>query len=229
MHAVFDASANHKARAEDALHVGSLGRRAGGVNAPGAPLRDKKGEHRPTMRDGWYMDAEGERQVQHMHRDKVCTDDKKNKPAIFNADGSICKGVEEILNESGDKCVAEDNIKMPFSCSHARRNKLHFPTSKSCMPGRRCCMENTLRWRPDFAAQKSRLEEVCASCDIVFHMLPICHPELNPIEGSTYPIPYIYVRYEPILPELNPCKGSTYPTPYIYVNRFLELYQEVCP
>jgi hypothetical protein len=40
MHAVFDASANHKARAEDALHVASLCRRAGGVNAPGAPLRD---------------------------------------------------------------------------------------------------------------------------------------------------------------------------------------------
>jgi transposase len=45
-------------------------------------------------------------------------------------------------------------------------------------------MHNTLRCRPDFCEQKCKLEEVCESEGAKFHLLPICHPELNPIEGE---------------------------------------------
>jgi hypothetical protein len=47
-------------------------------------------------------------------------------------------------------------------------------------------MHNTLQCRPDFRDQKCKLEEVCDSAGIKFHLLPICHPELNPIEGAAF-------------------------------------------
>ncbi len=43
---------------------------------------------------------------------------------------------------------------------------------------------NTLRRRQDFTEQKCKLEEVCNQVGVTFHLLPICHPELNPIEGN---------------------------------------------
>ncbi len=126
---VFDASANHKARAQDALHVRSLCGRAGGVNAPvGAPLRHEKAERRPKMRDGRYVDAKGVRHVLPIHRNNEWTDDKTNKPAIFNANGSICKGMEETLIESGRQGVRT-----------LGENKCTFqPSSKTYVPGRWC-------------------------------------------------------------------------------------------
>jgi hypothetical protein len=53
-----------------------------------------------------------------------------------------------------------------------------------CTPGVRCCIHNTLRCRKDFGEQKCKLEEVCETVGAKFHLLPICHPELNPIEGK---------------------------------------------
>ncbi len=74
--------------------------------------------------------------------------------------------------------------KMPYRCNKARRRKLNTPCERLCTPGEKCCMINTLKCRPDFSNQKCKLEEVCDSCGVTFHLLPICHPELNPIEGN---------------------------------------------
>jgi hypothetical protein len=113
-------------------------------------------------------------------------DDKHSKKVIYNyADGSIFKGVEEILKESleCEDLIACDGKPMPFRCNKVRRRKLKCTSDKFCTVGVHCCMHNTLKCRPDFCEQKCKLEEVCESNGIKFHLLPICHPELNPIEG----------------------------------------------
>ena len=190
MHVIFDGSSNHTARALDGLHCGAgICKGPGGANAPGAPLKDKgtkQGVYRMKMRDGWYIDKFGQRVVQKMHREKWDTDDKTpHIKAIFNErDGSIFKGMEEILGEMEDNFEAIDKVRMPYRCNKARRRKLEFRDENMCTPGVRCCMHNTLRCRPDFCEQKCKLEEVCESEGAKFHLLPICHPELNPIEGE---------------------------------------------
>jgi hypothetical protein len=193
MHVVFDGSSNHTARPFDALYVGGgLCKGPGGANAPGAPLKEKdgkkNGKNRVNMRDGWYVNKRGERVSQVMHRDKTWMDDRgKTNGAIFNAvDGLIFKGVEEILKES-EECellVACDGKPMPYRCNKVRRRYLKCMSDKICNRGMKCCMLNTLKWRPDFCEQKCKLEEVCESHGVKFLLLPICHPELNPIEGN---------------------------------------------
>jgi hypothetical protein len=197
LHFIFDGSSNHTARPFDALHVGAgICKGPGGANAPGAPLKAKKGNdkgkrtgiNRLNMRNGWFINKKGIRVIQEMHRQKLWTDDTNSKQAIFNeVDGSIFKGVEQILKESleCDTLTACDGKPMPFRCNKTRRRKLNCTIDKSCTNGQQCCMHNTLRCRPDFCEQKCKLEEVCDSLGIKFHLLPICHPELNPIEGNT--------------------------------------------
>jgi hypothetical protein len=102
-----------------------------------------------------------------------------------NADGTTHKGLFEILQERGDDCMAVDGKAMTKTCSKQRRRELNFATDHACDCGVRCCLENTLRWEPDFAAQKCKLEEACDSVGVTFTMMMICHPECNPIEGTT--------------------------------------------
>jgi hypothetical protein len=129
MHTIFDGSSNHTARALDGLNVcGGICKGPGGANAPGAPMKEKGvslNKYRMKMRDGWFIDKSGVRVVQKMHRDKTWMDDKSsNKKAIFNElDGSIFKGVEEILTEMGDNFEAIDKVRMPYKCNKARRRK----------------------------------------------------------------------------------------------------------
>jgi hypothetical protein len=99
-----------------------------------------------------------------------------------NADGTVFKGITEILMEGGDDCMFEGK-RMPKECSKARRRVLGNPSEHECLRGRRCCQANALRWRPDFAGQPCKLQEVCALMGVMFIMLMICHPECNPIEG----------------------------------------------
>jgi hypothetical protein len=142
-----------------------------------------------NMRDGWHINKAGERITQVMHRAKTWKDDKNEKTkAIYNEeDGLIFKGVEEILNESeeSDKLTASDGKPMPYRCNKARRTQYKCLSDKVCTPGIKCCMViNTLTCRQDFLDQRCKLEEVCHSRGVQFLMLPICHPELNPIEGT---------------------------------------------
>ena len=146
-------------------------------------------------------------------------DDKNDKnKAIFNAeDGLVFKGVEEILQESEEcaKLVACDGRPMPYRCNKARRLQFKCTSNKLCTPGQKCCMVNTLKCRPDFCDQRCKLEEVCNSHGVQFHLLPICHPELNPIEGK----------------ELQCCKYILTPhsnkLQLYHLFRFVELYQTV--
>ncbi len=48
------------------------------------------------MRDGWYVNSNGNKIVQPMHREKTWMDDQGNKGARFfnENDGLIFKGVE---------------------------------------------------------------------------------------------------------------------------------------
>jgi hypothetical protein len=74
MFVIFDGSSNHKARSEDALHIGEgVCKRPGGKNAPGARSTKRYPEGVPKMRNGWYMDAHGNKIVQHMHRQQRST------------------------------------------------------------------------------------------------------------------------------------------------------------
>jgi hypothetical protein len=190
MHAIFDGSSNHTACALHGLNLcGDVCKGPGGANAPGAPMKDKGSKditYGMKMRDGWFINKFGKRVVQKMHREKWDTDDKSaHIKAIFNElDGSIFKVVEEILREMDDDLAAIDNVRMPFRCNKARRKNLKFASDKMCTPCVQCCMHNTLRCRQEFCEQKCKLKEVCESVGVKFHLLPICHPELNPIEGK---------------------------------------------
>ncbi len=143
---------------------------------------------RMSMRDGWYINKAGERISQAMHRTKDMWDDKSDKcKAVFNAeDGLIFKGVEAILKES-EECatlVACDGKPMPYRCNKARRLQFNCTSDNLCNTGQKCCMINTLKCRPDFGEQRCKLEEMCDSHVVKFHLLLVCHPELNPIEGN---------------------------------------------
>jgi hypothetical protein len=230
IHVIFDGSSNHTARPFDALHVGGgICRGPGGANAPGAPFKQKEGNknanhvgNRMKMRDGWYINKRGERITQSMHRLKTMFDDNPypgGKKAIFNKqDGLIFKGVEAILKESEEceKLVACDGQAMPFRCSPARRRVLLCTSNKRCIPGKKCCMHNTLTWRPDFCEQKCKLEEVCEEKGVKFHLLPICHPELNPIEGIDLVCCQLFFS------------SSTVNLTLRLFSRLLELYKTLC-
>ncbi len=86
---------------------------------------------------------------------------------------------------TSDNCIAFDTKQMTKTCTKQRRPDLHFATDMACDAHVRCCLENTLRWQPDFAAQKCKLEEACDSMGVEFLMMMICHPECNPIEGTS--------------------------------------------
>jgi len=123
--AIFDGSSNHAARSSDALHVdGDCCLGPGGKNAPGSPPTAKRPEN-PKMRDGWYRDEvlshvpftsncflkspsflslikqQGNVVVQQMHRAKTPEDDAMRDTEFANADGTIFKGITEILQEGG--------------------------------------------------------------------------------------------------------------------------------
>jgi hypothetical protein len=182
---IFDGSSNHGAKAPDALHVGGgINRDPGGKNAPGSKGTPKNPDGYPKMRNGWYFQKETQvRKEQDMHR-KVLESDSQLCKDTCNVDGTTHKGIFEILQERGDNCIALDNKPMTKTCSKQRRRDLHFATDMSCDSNVRCCLENTLRWEPDFAAQKCKLHEACESMGVTFMMMMICHPECNPIEGT---------------------------------------------
>jgi hypothetical protein len=80
MHAIFDGSSNHGARAGDGLRVGAgINMKPGGINAPGARSTVTNPGGVEKMRDGWYLDENGQKVAQEMHRQKTWMDDTGNK------------------------------------------------------------------------------------------------------------------------------------------------------
>jgi hypothetical protein len=185
LHFIFDGSSNHAARAPDARHVGAgINKDAGGKNAPGARANATRPAI-PKMCDGWYTSKEtGEQVQQSMHRaateeELLANQDLKG----INEDGTIFKGIYAILREGGDNCKDDNGAALVKECSKARRLLAGCARGESCKKHERCCLQNCLRWRPDFANQKCKLEQVCNAAGCYFLMLPKCHPELNPIEN----------------------------------------------
>jgi hypothetical protein len=169
----------------DALHVGGgINRDAGGKNAPGSKGTTRNPHGLPKMRNGWFLHPETRALIEQVMHRKVLETDSKLCLGSCNADGTTHKGLFEILQERGDNCIAVDNKPMIKTCSKQRRRDLNFATDFACDCGVRCCLENTLRWQPDFTAQKCKLEEACDSVSVKFTMMMICHPECNPIEGT---------------------------------------------
>jgi hypothetical protein len=152
---IFDGSSNHGARAMDARHVGGgINRGAGGKNVPGSKGTTRNQDGLPKMRNGWYVHEETQVLTEQvMHRNVLDTASQLCKDSC-NADGTTHKGLFEILQERGDGCMAVDGKAMTKTCSKQRRCELNFATDHACDCGVRCCLENTLRWEPDFAAQK---------------------------------------------------------------------------
>ena len=71
---------------------------------------------------------------------------------------------------------------MAGKCNTKRRIANGKANPHSCVIGERCCMANVLRSQPNFLEQKLCLHEVVKKVGHEMLMLPICHPELNPIE-----------------------------------------------
>jgi hypothetical protein len=161
-----------------------INRDAGGKNAPGARAVDNRPEV-PKMCDGWYTDKITLMRVkQAMHRKATVLELEQDlKTNFINADNTIFEGMYEILKESGDTCTDEEGKGMIKECSQKRRRAMGCDPASACKKHVRFCLQNTLRWRPDFAAQKCRLEQTCDAVGVKYLMLMICHPECNPIEG----------------------------------------------
>ena len=135
------------------------------------------------MRNGWFTDSGGARRAQSMH----------------SADGTF-KGMEAILRERG-----VDVSRLRTKCGKAQHEGL------GCKAGAKCCMKNVrplpywllsaqagrqqptdrggprlhqvLNGQPDFAQQRTALEELMELAGDMAIMLPKMHPELNPIES----------------------------------------------
>ena len=178
--AIFDGSSNHCAGPADVLHVGAgVNLNPGGLNAPGSPPSSKNPQGLSKMRDGLYLDPHTSLQVkQTMHRQAKLPDETKKCPG---RDGSIFKGMREIVTERSILTPAEMK-NMCAKCTTKQREGRGMGDPLSCTPGDKCCFANVLKCQPDFAEQKSRLQEVVERASHTLLMLPICHPELNPIE-----------------------------------------------
>jgi hypothetical protein len=122
-----------------------------------------------------------------MHRKATDEELLQDKESIFiNSDGTIFKGMYEILREAEDTCKDEEGKHMIKECSRKRRQSMGCDPDSACKKHARCCLQNTMRWRQDFAAQRCKLDLTCESAGVKFLMLMICHPECNPIEGQLY-------------------------------------------
>jgi hypothetical protein len=138
------------------------------------------------MSDGWYVSEEtGDKVPQAMHRAATEEELLENVDNVkgINEDGTIFKGIYAILREGGHNCKDDNGVALVKECSKARRLLAGCALGESCKKNARCCLQNCLRWRPDFCTQKCRLEQVCNAAGCNFIMLPKCHPELNPIEN----------------------------------------------
>jgi hypothetical protein len=117
------------------------------------------------MRDGWYLDANGNRVEQSLYFDN--DDEDSGRPGQF-------KGMVQILSERGYDFLTLLLLKYEcpkFQCP---------PPLEGLKPT--CCCRRLMYTQPDCVNAESLVEEICRERGYNVIFLPKFHPELNPIE-----------------------------------------------
>ncbi|PPQ84825.1 hypothetical protein CVT24_013261, partial [Panaeolus cyanescens] len=154
-----DNSQGHCAYAEDALLVSRMNLKPGGKQ--------------PRMRQGWYLDKNGQRVMQ----DMVFPEDHPDYP-------NEPKGVKQVLVERGLWKAG-----LTLGCKD----------SASCSEGGSCCAKRILEAQPDFQGQRSLVQEVIEAAGHVCLILPKFHCELNFIEHHQENMPKALASVDVIL------------------------------
>lgn len=146
----FDQSTNHNAMAENALVATKMNLGPGGVQS--------------TLRDGWYINENGENITQ---------------PMIFPNDyeveklRGVPKGIKQVLTER--KLWPPEGVRLVCE-KCAGKNKEDNPERLGC------CARRIISQQPDFCEQKSILEEAILEKGHIFERYPKFHCECNFIE-----------------------------------------------
>ena len=143
----FDQSTNHNAMAADALIATRMNLSSGGAQ--------------PKMRDGWYIDKNGEKCIQSM----VFPDNHKlrGKP----------KGIKQVLIEHN--LWPKKSIRLMCDQYSGKQDNAD--------PERQdCCARRIMSLQPDFCEQRSILEEAIIKAGYIFERYPKFHCECNFIE-----------------------------------------------
>jgi len=143
----FDQSTNHNAMAADALIA--------------TRMNLGPGRTQPRIRDGWYIDENGEKHVQSM----IFPDNHKLK--------SQPKGIKQILKER-NLWLTKNIYLICEQCS-----KKHDEADPERLD---CCAQQIMSLQPDFHKQRSILEEAIIKAKHIFERYPKFHCECNFIE-----------------------------------------------
>ena len=156
-----DNSMNHHGKAPDGLDV----------KHPSTNLSDGGKNQRRQIRDGWFINAEGEKVVQRMHHYSVGADDVEVK--------GNAKGLATILQERGLFTRTSEDGRKYNLCKqcHSCQQGTVSPTYPE-----NCCATKVLSLQPDFAAQKAWVQEICDAADVELIFYPKYHCELNYVE-----------------------------------------------
>jgi len=144
----FDQSTNHNAMAEDALVVTRM-------NLGPAKKQAK-------LRDGWYINKEGEKCIQKMVFGDDADIELRGKP----------KGIQTVLTERG----LWPTKKIKLVCTQCSGKTERDPNRQNC------CARRILSCQPDFLEQKSALEEAIIASNHICEKYPKFHCECNFIE-----------------------------------------------
>lgn len=120
------------------------------------------GKNCMPIRDGWFINTEGQRIVQKMQYDS-----------------GIQKGIKQILLERNLFTNAEGKYGLLFQCKKCGDKT---PRNQRPVNNDRCCARYVLSQQPDFQEQDPWLVEVCKSCNFSIIFYPKYHCELNFIE-----------------------------------------------
>jgi transposase len=159
----FDNSMSHHKKSPDGLDARQLNLSDGGVN------------QRTVIRDGWFIDENGERVIQKMHLTV------QSPTGMIKGDQ---KGLKTILMErnKSKNNRGHNLLKICDYCSKVNDKEERDYAVLSGYIDEKCCATYVLSQEPDFLEQKEWLSEVveAAGFDIIY--FPKYHCELNFIE-----------------------------------------------
>lgn len=119
------------------------------------------GGAQPKMRDGWYIDENGQKRVQSM----IFPEDHKLKGKP--------KGIKQVLKERN--LWPDKSIRLMCEQCSGKQEDVDLERSD-------CCAKRIISLQPDFREQKSILEEAVIEANHIFERYPKFHCECNFIE-----------------------------------------------